>query len=78
MKKTRNKNMDKPVGKMTLVADFLPPPEELVLPERTVKVTLRLDASSLKFFKAHAKKNHTKYQKMIRKVLEKYTAKYAS
>jgi len=77
MKKTKTKDRDRPIGKMTQLEDFLPPPGELVIPERTVKVTLRLDESSLKFFKGQAKKHHTKYQKMIRKILEKYTAKYA-
>jgi len=51
MKKTGTKDMVKPIGKMTQVEDFLPPPGELVLPERMVKVTLRLEESSLKFFK---------------------------
>jgi len=77
MKKIRGIDNNKPIGKLTEVADFLPPPEELVLSKRTIKITLRLDESSLKFFKEQARKNHTKYQKMIRKVLEKYSAKYA-
>ena len=69
-------NRDMPIGKLTRVKDFLPPPSELVLPEGTVKITISLNKSSIRFFKRQAKKNHTKYQKMIREVLDRYTATY--
>ena len=35
------------------VADFLPPPEELVAREPRVKVTIVLNAKSINFFKKH-------------------------
>ena len=74
-KKTIDKNM--PIGKLTRVKDLLPPPEELAIPEETVKVTLSLKKSSVDFFKYEAKEHHTKYQKMIRELVDKYATKYA-
>ena len=70
MKKKIDKN--KPIGKMTRINDILPSPKELALPERKVKVTISLSATSVEFFKHEAKKHHTKYQKMIRNLLDKY------
>ena len=58
------------------VADFLPPPEELVAREPRVKVTIALNAKSINFFKKHAKENNTKYQVMINEVLNRYVEKY--
>lgn len=65
-----------PVGRITKVKDFLPPPEDLIMPERTVKVTILLSESSIGYFKRFAKKHHTKYQKVIRRLLDKYAEKY--
>jgi len=58
------------------ISDFLPPPEELVLKEAKVKVTIALSNRSVEFFKAHAKKNNTKYQTMIYEVLDRYAQNY--
>jgi len=69
--------MDMPIGKLTRVKDVLPPPEELMMPERTIKVTLRLSESSVKYFKHYAQKYHVKYQKIIRKLLDAYAEKFA-
>lgn len=74
MKRTNDRNM--PVGKLTRVDDFLPPPSKLVLPENAVKVTLNLKRSSVEFFKKEAAKNHTKYQRMIREVVDRYASHY--
>ncbi len=52
--------------------DFLPPPHELVLKEKTSKVTLSLGDHSLAFFKKHAKAQKVPYQKMIRVLLDEY------
>lgn len=65
-----------PIGKLTPVKDFLPPPDELVVPQDTVKVTLSLTKSSLDFFKREAKKHGTKYQKMIRELVDRYAKRY--
>jgi predicted DNA binding CopG/RHH family protein len=67
---------NKPVGRMSRVTDFLPPPEMLVTPEENVKVTISLSRSSVRFFKEQASKHHMKYQKMIRNLVDTYTAHY--
>lgn len=67
------KYTDEPVGRVKIVPDFLPAPEELVFKEDTVKVTIALSKQSVEFFKHEAEKHHTQYQKMIRRLLDAYT-----
>ncbi|HOW87352.1 MAG TPA: CopG family transcriptional regulator [Candidatus Omnitrophota bacterium] len=68
---------DFPVGKLTRVPDFLPPPEELFPPKSNmVKVTIVLRKESVDFFKEQARKHHTKYQRMIRRVIDHYAVRY--
>ena len=62
------------MGKVKVIKDFLPSPEELALKEETVKVTISLSRASVEFFKNEAKKYNTQYQKMIRRLLDEYTA----
>ncbi len=62
------------MGKVKVVSDFLPSPEELALKDETVKVTIALSRTSVEFFKKEAKKYNTPYQKMIRRLLDEYTA----
>lgn len=76
MKKTKN-STDLPIGRLTRVKDMLPPPEELAVPEKTIKVTLRLSESSIGVFKQYAHKYHTKYQKMIRSLIDAYAEQFA-
>ena len=73
--KKKNEN-DMPAGKLTRIADFLPPPSKLIRPEETVKITIALKRSSVEFFKAEAQKHHAKYQRMIREVLDRYVSRY--
>jgi len=49
-----------------VIKDFLPRPEDLVLKEDNVKITLTLSKKSVDFFKHEAKKLDTPYQLMIR------------
>ena len=72
--KKKIKYTDEPMGKVKVVSDFLPSPEELALKDETVKVTIALSKPSVYFFKKEAKKFNTQYQKMIRKLLDEYTA----
>jgi uncharacterized membrane-anchored protein YhcB (DUF1043 family) len=65
-----------PIGKVRIVPDFLPDPNELVKKKETVKVTLSLTKESIDFFKQEAEAHHTHYQKMIRNLLEHYAAHY--
>jgi len=75
--KKRNIDPDMPIGKMTRVKDFLPPPEELVFPQETIKITISLSALSVEFFKQQAKRQHVKYQQMIRELLDRYVMQYS-
>ena len=52
--------------------DFLPPPDQLVLRESNVRVTLSLSQRSVDFFKREAKKQHVPYQRMIRALVDAY------
>lgn len=70
--KKKIKYADEPMGKLRVVADFLPSPDELVYREDNVKVTLSLSRQSVDFFKEQARRNRTQYQKMIRRLLDIY------
>jgi predicted DNA binding CopG/RHH family protein len=78
MSVNRNKNeyTDEPLGDIKIIEDFLPKPEDLVFKEDNVKVTLGLSRRSVEFFKQEAKKHHTQYQKMIRRLLDLYAARH--
>ena len=76
MKKQLDNNQ--PIGKLKIVDDFLPSPEELAKAEEIQKVTISLNKRSIEFFKEQANKNNTKYQRMIRGLLEKYAERYSS
>lgn len=66
------KYTDEPLGDLKVVPDFLPAPEDLVLRDEGVKVTIALSKRSVEFFKAEAQKRHTQYQRMIRRLLDAY------
>lgn len=67
---------DEPIGTVKVVQDFLPPPDKLVFREDTVKVTMALSRDSVEFFKQEARKHHTSYQTMIRRLLDLYATHY--
>jgi predicted DNA binding CopG/RHH family protein len=71
------KYTNEPLGKLRIVKDFLPPPQELVLKQESVKVTIALSKASVDFFRKEAKKHRTQYQKMIRKLLDIYAASHS-
>jgi predicted DNA binding CopG/RHH family protein len=70
------KYTNEPLGKMKVVKDFLPQPEELAFREEGVKVTLALSKKSVDFFKSEASKHHTQYQRMIRRLVDAYVESY--
>lgn len=74
--KSKIKYTEEPMGELKVIEDFLPPPDQLVLKEDNVKVTIALKKSSIEFFKDEAKKQHTSYQKMIRQVIDWYASHY--
>ncbi|NGX17732.1 hypothetical protein [Wenzhouxiangella sp. XN24] len=59
-----------------VVKDFLPSPDELAAGEEGVKITISLSRRSVDFFKAAAERNHTSYQRMIRRLLDAYADQY--
>ena len=69
---------DEPLGRFQVIANFLPPPDQLILKDDGVKVTISLSRRSVEFFKAHAKKSKVPYQRMIRRVLDEYAGRYSS
>jgi hypothetical protein len=73
----KTKYTNEPIGKYRVVPDFLPPPDQLVFRDEGVKVTIALSKRSVDFFKAHAAKNQTQYQRMIRQLLDAYVDAYA-
>jgi predicted DNA binding CopG/RHH family protein len=75
--KRKTEDLNMPIGKLTRVKDSLPSPAELVTAEKTVKVTIALKKKSVEFFKHKAGQYHTKYQKMIRELLDKYAMQYS-
>lgn len=66
------KYTDEPLEDLKIVPDFLPQPEELVFRDEGVKVTIALSKRSVDFFKGEARKHHTQYQRMIRRLLDAY------
>ncbi len=69
---------DEPIGKIKIIPDFLPSPAELAFNEEAVKVTLALSKKSIDFFKSEAAKNHTQYQRMIRRLVDSYVEAHSS
>ena len=67
---------DQPLGKLKIVRDFLPPPEDLVFREEGVKVTIALSKRSVEFFKDEARRHNTQYQRMIRRLLDVYAEQH--
>lgn len=66
---------DFPYGKLTVVKDDLPPPDQLWIPDDGVKVTLKLTRRSIQFFKSLARKKRSKYQRLIRELVDHYTVR---
>lgn len=76
MKKRTVRYTQGEIGKIGPAAkDFLPPPDQLVLRESNVKVTLSLSQKSVDFFKREAKKQRVPYQRMIRALVDAYAEK---
>jgi len=69
---------NEPLGRLKIVKDFLPAPEDLVSRDEGVKVTIALSRRSVEFFKSEAEKHHTQYQRMIRRLLDAYAEHHSS
>jgi predicted DNA binding CopG/RHH family protein len=66
------------IGRIRVIEDFLPQPDDLVPREDNVKVTLSLSRRSLDFFKREAKKRRVPYQRMIRALVDTYAERRAN
>ena len=75
--KKKIKYSTKEIGKVEVIKDFLPKPEDLIFKGDTVKVTLNLSKSSIEFFKEITQKHGSQYQKVIRNLLDNYTSHYS-
>jgi hypothetical protein len=65
-----------PIGEVTIVNDFLPPPEALVPRKKTVRVTMEFTKESIEFFKQEANRQNASYQAMIRNLVDAYAKQY--
>lgn len=70
------KSVAEAIRNSEVVADFLPPPNELVRKEQQVKVTINLSKRSIDFFKRAAAHEGVPYQTMIRNLLDRYAERY--
>ena len=68
---------DEPLGRLKIVRDFLPRPEDLVFRDEGVKITIALSKRSVDFFKGEARKHNTQYQRMIRRLLDAYAERHS-
>ena len=73
----KNYDSDMPIGKIRRVKDFLPPPEVLFADEK-IRITVYLSKSSVNYFKKQAQKHRTKYQRVIRELLDSYVMQHAA
>ncbi len=60
------------IGRVRVIEDFLPSPDELVARDDNVNVTLQLSRRSVDFFKRAAKQRRVPYQRMIRALVDQY------
>ena len=74
--KAKTRYTEGPIGELRIIKDFLPSPDQLVLKEENVKITLSLKKSGVAFCKEQARKHKTSYQKMIREVVDWYASHY--
>jgi predicted DNA binding CopG/RHH family protein len=74
--KKRTRYTDDESGGLQVVKDFLPNPDQLVLRDEKIKITISLSKTSVTFFKHMARKHRTQYQKMIRNLLDHYAARH--
>jgi predicted DNA binding CopG/RHH family protein len=74
--KRKIKYTDEPI-ESSPVEDFLPSPAELASKSTTVKVTINLNADSLKAFRKLAEQKHVPYQRLIRNLIDDYATKLA-
>lgn len=58
------------IGRVRVIEDFLPSPDEFAARDDTVKVTLQLSRRSVGYFKRAAKARHVPDRRMIRQLVD--------
>ncbi|MEO5755016.1 MAG: CopG family transcriptional regulator [Chthoniobacterales bacterium] len=68
------------IGELHRIRDELPSVDDLAGggPIRQTKVTIALDDDALSFFKGEARRRHTSYQRMIRRLVQAYAQAHAA
>ena len=74
--KRKIKYTDEPMKMGRRVDDFLPSPAELVLKEKSKRVTINLNEASLQIFKKEASRLGVPYQRLLRTVVDLYAQRY--
>jgi len=72
--KKRIKYTDEPMD-LTPIADFLPPPHELKLRMRRVKVTLEVGEPTVELFRKTAGKSRGDYRQLMSALLDLYATR---
>ncbi len=75
-KKTKYTNESVQMGRR--VNDFLPSPDELMMKEKSTRITINLREESLKFFKKEALRLGVPYQRLIRSIVDLYAQKHVA
>lgn len=78
MSKKTVKYTNDDIGEFKILDDFLPPPNQLVKKDKTIKITLALSSNSVDFFKDQATKLNVPYQRMLRALVDDYAEKHSS
>ncbi|QQR80981.1 MAG: CopG family transcriptional regulator [Deltaproteobacteria bacterium] len=58
------------------VEDFLPSPEEIMMKEKSTRITINLREESLNFFKKEALRLGVPYQRLIRSIIDLYAQRH--
>jgi hypothetical protein len=73
----KTKYTNAPIGRVRIIEDFLPRPQELAFRDEGVKITIALSRRSVTFFKREAERHGTQYQRMIRRLLDMYAERHS-
>jgi hypothetical protein len=66
------KHPDEAAGPVSIVADFLPTPGNLVFGDDVEKVTIAVSKRTVDFFKREARLHGTQYRRMVGALLDRY------
>lgn len=66
------------IGRVRIVEDFLPSPDDLAASDDNVKVTLSLTRRSVRYFKHEAERRRVPYQRMIRALVDVFAERHTN